>query len=467
LYAIDAQTGSQKWVFRTTGSVRSHPVVVKTSATDPGTIIFGSDDDTLYAIDTKGDPVWKYTDSRDDIASALVYSPEDGLVFFLGSDFMVQAVNVATGKRKWQMRLPASRLNISPVLHDQRLYIPAGTSIYAYRLRTGTPTVHSFMGPDKSVEADISTTPIVADDPGNVTSTNAGLFYFGDHNGNFYCATFKGDRRWKTRLDARATSMPVLAGEVLYVGTEKGFVYGLNAKDGSILWSYRAEAPRDYQVQYSYHNVSAPLVADAGQLLVLGDDGSLTCFTADAIDANPPVISTPKPDRGTVLNGTPPLTMSVYVWDKGSGINPATVAVFVDNTQAELAPEPYYTRGSGIRWGVTYNPMKRTVEYTTKSGTAGERVSPLNNGPHTVRVQAADWKGNLSTMEWRFMVDNSLPIRKTRAPATTPNRPAGTPGYGGYGAQPGVPGAFPGAPGGYNPQQPRAPRGRGPAGRRR
>jgi outer membrane protein assembly factor BamB len=472
LYAIDAETGSQKWVFRTLGFIRSHPLVVKTTPADPGTIIFGSDDDILYAIDTAGNLKWKYTGSRDDIASALAYNPEEGLVYFIASDLQIHAVSAASGKRKWLDRTPISPLNVSPVLFDGKLYIPAGSSVYRFSLKNGQRSIIAFTGANE-LEAEVSTSPIITPDAVGPGGNNSGLLYFGDKAGNFYCATFKGEQRWKQHLDATAQAMPVLAGNVLYVGTTKGFVYALNAADGAILWSYREEAPRDYQVQFGYHNISAPLVADNGQLLVLGDDGTLTCFTSDAIDASGPVISTPKPDRGMVTNGTPPLTVSAYLWDEGSGINPATVAVYLDNAPMEANPDPYYKRGSGVRTGMVYDPQKRYVEYTTTPGKTGERVSPLANGRHTVRVQASDWKGNLSTLEWTFAVDNTLPVRKR--PTTTTNRPGqpGRPGYGNSGGAPGSAGAYPGgysggpagAPGGTT--RPGGTPGRGPAGRRR
>jgi outer membrane protein assembly factor BamB len=463
LYALDAETGSQKWIFRTTGSLRSHPVVVKSSPNDPGMVIFGSDDDNLYAISTTGDQVlWKYSDARGDIASALAYSAEDGLVYFIGSDLMLHAVNVATGKRKWATRVPVAQLNVSPVIYEDRIFMPAGTAVHTYRRRTGTSTVISFRGANE-VETDISTTPIVTADPASPGNVNAGLLYFGDRNGNFYCGTFKGERRWKVRLDGRAIAMPVLTDDVLYVGTERAFVYALSAKDGSILWAYRSEAPRDYQAQFGHHDISAPLIVDNNRLLVLGDDGTLTCFTSDAIDANPPFIATPRPDRGTLMNGTPPLAASALIWDEGSGINPATVSVYLDGNQVQPAADPYWKRGGGISPGVTYDPLKRKVEMLTMPGRTGERVEPLENGRHTVRVQAADWAGNVASMEWSFTVDNSIPIR--RRPTTTPTNRPGVGGYG-YGASPGAPGAFPGA----RPVPQTRPgvgtRGRAPAGRR-
>src|SRR5205823_873203 len=147
-----------------------------------------------------------------------------------------------------------------------------------------------------------------------------------------------------------------------------------------------------YMVRYSYHNISAPLVADHGQLLVLGDDGTLNCFTADAVDASAPMMATPRPDRTPAINGTPPLTLSAYLWDEGSGINPATVALYMDGQALEASPDPYYVHGSRTKAGMIYDPMKRMVEYSTPATKTGERAEPLRDGRHTVKVEATDWK---------------------------------------------------------------------------
>jgi hypothetical protein len=238
----------------------------------------------------------------------------------------------------------------------------------------------------------------------------------------------------------------VLAGNTLYVGTNKGFIYGLNAQTGDITWFYRAEAPRDYQVRYASHNISAPLIVDQGRLLVLGDDGTLNAFSADAMDVTPPVITAPKPDRGSVQNGTPPLTMTAYLWDEGSGINSATLAVTLDGQALEMSEEPYDKKTASTKIGVVYDPVKRKVEYNTAPTVAGQKATPLANGHHTVKIEVADWRGNIGTLEWTFQVDNTLPVRPRRPPQD-PNA-VGAPG------NPGRPGAPTlGAPGNRQPRQ--------------
>ena len=49
-----------------------------------------------------------------------------------------------------------------------------------------------------------------------------------------------GMRAWKSDLEGPVNSGGVLAGNTLYVGTMKKFVYGLDPEDGAITW--KAEA---------------------------------------------------------------------------------------------------------------------------------------------------------------------------------------------------------------------------------
>jgi hypothetical protein len=133
----------------------------------------------------------------------------------------------------------------------------------------------------------------------------------------------------------------------------------------------------------------------------------------------------------------------------------------MDGKQMEVSEEPYYRKGSGPRVGVIYDPLQRRVEYTSAAGRTGERVQPLADGRHTIKIQAADWKGNMSELEWTFLVDNTLPRRvRTTTPPGQLQQPGNSGSY-----NSGGPSGFPGA-GGVNPQQ-RVPRGgRGPVGRR-
>ena len=183
---------------------------------------------------------------------------------------------------------------------------------------------------------------------------------------------------------------------------------------------------------------------------MLADDGTLNAFGPDGIDVAGPVITQPRPARGTALNGLPPLSYSASLWDVGSGINPATVKLTLDGQALEKSKRPYNEPRAATS-GVVYDPVQRKVVYNTPRTGTGQRAEALRDGRHTLRVEAVDWKGNTNALEWTFVVDNTLPVRRPAQPGT-PGAP-GTPGYGpgGYGSA-GPPGYGPpgyGNPGGY------------------
>jgi len=269
--------------------------------------------------------------------------------------------------------------------------------------------------------------------------------YFGDRSGNFYCyqrtrLTWKPV--WKQKLDGAVTAMPVLAGGLVFVGANKGFVYALNALDGGEQWRYHLEAPLDLRTKYKYFNINAPLVVSDNHLLVLSDDGTLNAFGPEGVDVAGPVITQPRPSRGTMLNGLPPLNFSAYLWDEGTGVNPGSVKLYLDGQELQQSKVKYNER-RGLKSGVVYDPVQRKLEFNSTQSAVGQKADALPNGRHTLRVDATDWKGNANSMEWSFVVDNTLPVRPR--------------------VQPGQPGA-PGAPGGYGPggsRQPGAPGGYG------
>ena len=428
--------------------MRSHPLVLDTP--EEHTLYFGSDDDYFYAIDAyTAELRWKFH-ATGDIRSAATFAPDSyELIYFCSSDGHLYALNRVTGKLKWSARTTAASGDNSPVAFQNRLFLAAGSQIFSFRDRTGA--VESLIPTNMAPEGDITCTPVFADNPnGDVTSP---VVYFGDRAGNFYCyaqSRLIWKRVWKQKLDAAITAMPVMAGSMVFVGANKGFVHALSALDGGLQWQYHLEAPLDLRRSYKYFNVNAPLVVSGQRLLVLADDGTLNAFGPDGIDVAGPVITQPRPARGTALNGLPPLSFSASLWDVGSGINPATVKLTLDGQALEKSKRPYNEQRAATS-GVVYDPVQRKLVYNTPRTDTGQRAEALRDGRHTLRVEAMDWKGNTSALEWTFVVDNTLPVRRPAQPGT-PGAP-GTPGYGpgGYGSS-GTPGYGPpgyGNPGGY------------------
>lgn len=117
LYAIDANSGRQKWHFATQDVVRSTPAVAE------GVVLFGSRDHNVYALDAKtGALKWKYDTLREVVSNALVV---DGTAYIGSRDSNLFAFDLFTGKIKWKFFYWTSFVESSARIRDGILYIGA------------------------------------------------------------------------------------------------------------------------------------------------------------------------------------------------------------------------------------------------------------------------------------------------------------------------------------------------------
>ncbi len=441
LNCYSLEDGAPLWSFTTGQTIRSSPTLVGDA------LYFGSDDDFVYCLDARtGNPRWKSNDrgkdmrlSDDAMGSPTVYS---GILYINSSDFKMWAFSADTGKFLWNQRLSAPSLDISPVAFNGRIYLAAGSTMYQFRLRGGAYRAFPLQ---QWVENDISTTPIITDQ----------AWYVGDRNGYFQAFTPTGrpvtlpsGERWRVKLDGRPTGSPVMTADTIYVSTDKGFIYGIDTAKGKLSWSYRTEAPKGIDQPMNYYPIRAPMAVSDSRLYIVGDDGTLTCMTTDAGDEEGPVITTPRPTRGAVMNGSPPLSIAAYIWDEGTGVNEGTLELSLDGVPVDQFIEDPKIPAPLEKPGWTYDPVKRRLTYRTPRPKPGQKEVPLSDGRHKVSVQVADWKGNFSALEWSFVVDNNIP---RGAVATKPKTTgSGGPGGGGYPGEPGMMGGF-GGPGGGGP----------------
>lgn len=435
--AYSVTDGLPAWSFRTGATIRSSPTLVGDH------LFFGSDDDFVYCVDARtGNLRWKSNDrgksfplSDDAVGSPTYYN---GVVYINSADLKMWAIQADTGRVMWLQRLIAPSVDISPVASNGRIYLAAGSSIYQFRLRGGNYRSYSLQ---QWVTNDITTTPIITEK----------YWYIGDRDGYFHAFTNTGrpvlkqdGTPWKLKLEGRPQGTPILTPDSIYVTTDKGFVYAIDIVTGTVTWLYRTEAPKGITPLYAYYPIRAPLAISKGRVFVVGDDGTLTCLAADAPDDEGPMITVPRPSRGAVMNGAPPIVLAAYMWDEGSGINPDTVEVLLNGKPIEPDPKPYNERPTEPRTGWTYDPVKRLVRFATPKGEKDQPEQALLNGRQKVQIQAADWKGNFSSLEWTFVVDNSLPRQAVLAKPKTQNGQPGGPG--GYpGGEMGAGGGYPGA----------------------
>ena len=119
LYAIDTDSGQQRWRFKTGGKIRSTPIVAQNR------VHFGSWDGHVYALDAgTGSQLWRF-----DTGSIIQGSPAmaGGNVIIGSRSARIFALDAATGSVAWTyVFTDGSLVESSPVLDGSTLYI--GTS---------------------------------------------------------------------------------------------------------------------------------------------------------------------------------------------------------------------------------------------------------------------------------------------------------------------------------------------------
>ena len=150
---------TQDWEFTgfqvSPGGTWSSPAYGTDSAGTP-LLVFGSkdDDDSVYALNAStGALVWRYrtnTAEYHDVGSAPVISPPgrngfaDGVVYAVGKDKSVYAINLTTGTLIWKYALAAGTHGdvAGAALVNNRIYLGSDTGVYALDAVTGALVWH-------------------------------------------------------------------------------------------------------------------------------------------------------------------------------------------------------------------------------------------------------------------------------------------------------------------------------------
>jgi len=126
LYALDADSGSLKWKFKTNGIIHTSPALYNS------TVYITSWDTYLYAIDaTSGKEKWKFKTNNDSVyhlLEGIQASPtvKDSIVYFGARDSYFYAVNANNGMLLWKFANDNSWVLTTAAIKDSTVYF--GTS---------------------------------------------------------------------------------------------------------------------------------------------------------------------------------------------------------------------------------------------------------------------------------------------------------------------------------------------------
>jgi outer membrane protein assembly factor BamB len=272
LYALDPRTGEERWRFAAGRAITSSPAVAQ------GLVFVGSRDNTVYAVSAAtGAQRWKLTTGADlplawgfETGDIYTSSPafSQGLIVFGSGDGQVYAAEAGTGTVRWRFQT-GGRVRSSPAVVEGRVYVGSMDGrLYALELASGRriwqfdTEGHSLRSGDFGFDRrTIQSSPAVAD----------GRVFVGSRDGFLYgLDAASGRLLW--RVDHRMSwvnTSPAVAGGLVFAGSsDERFVQAVDVKTGKERWHFPTERPV----------WSSPAVA--GQLIYFGD-GSGTVYAVD------------------------------------------------------------------------------------------------------------------------------------------------------------------------------------------
>jgi len=246
LNALNASDGKKLWAFKTNGEIKSSPVVVGDR------VLIGSYDEQLYCLSARnGSLLWKVK------TNGPVHSTPgiaDGVAFIAGCDELFRAIRVADGKEVFNVSSGAYT-GASPALRDGvAFYGTFDNEVLSVNLAQ-KQIAWRYEHPERHFPFYSSAA---------VTNDRVVL---GGRDKMVHGLSLAGKGLWTFATRARVESSPAIAGGRVFVGSNDGRFYVLNAANGAKLWEYDAGAPLS----------ASPAIAN-GRIVIGSQDGRLYCF---------------------------------------------------------------------------------------------------------------------------------------------------------------------------------------------
>ena len=245
LYAYDAFTGSQRWVFQASGAVGNSVVMGKR-------LYVSSNSGAVYALDARnGAVLWQA--SLHNFSSPFSVAVAHGMVFIGSDDTNLYAFDARTGAEVWHAPT-GDQVFSSATVGGGLVYVGAHSgAVDTFDARTGALVWSTPVG------FGVDMTPVLAN----------GLVYATDSANMLYALdAATGALRWSYPMADGVRPEASAANGVLYVASGSNDALALDATTGELLWSFGAQGPV----------FKEPVVVN-GVLYVGSDDGNLYAFS--------------------------------------------------------------------------------------------------------------------------------------------------------------------------------------------
>ncbi len=245
------QEGAVNWNYQITGWSESSPLI----AAD-GTIIFGSRDHYVYALNNDGSLKWKYQ-TGSDVRSSPAMDPY-GLIYIGSHDTNLYCFN-SDGEIQWTFPSSGPIFSSPCIDLDNRIYF--GTmdgKIYCID-QGGQEVWHYDTGGSHISSGGLD--------------ENLGVLYMGCDDHYFYALNLNGTLKWKYPVTGNIRTSPAIDAEGYIYIRDRGPGWTLSCldPDGNLVWNKNTES------EYLYEISASPSISNDGSLYI-GCSGWAYCF---------------------------------------------------------------------------------------------------------------------------------------------------------------------------------------------
>ena len=255
VYAIDIQNGTARWQFPREASNVATQFYAEPTLTDD-LVVVSSFNQVAFALDQQGAIQWDFDGEpvRTTTAPAATSSAH-GFTYLVSGETLF-ALNLENGVEVWQFTADNSLWG-PPSSNEDLLFLPSmDHSLYALDPATGTVVWQ------KEFEGALASMP----------TQEAGTLYVGSLSNNVYAVdAATGSLRWKVPTNGWVWSSPTIQGDRLYFGDLSGTVYAAEAETGRGIWT----ANLDSAIR------GATAVSEDGAVFVNSEDGFVYSIDAD------------------------------------------------------------------------------------------------------------------------------------------------------------------------------------------
>jgi outer membrane protein assembly factor BamB len=219
LYAISLADGSEVWQTDVDGKIFGSVAV-------DSSYVYAADNTGVFgAYDvSSGTQTWTY--AKNNMKSDVI--EKEGIAYVVNEYLKVGsllAIDTSTQAPKWVFTAKSQILG-NPLVTDDAVYVPT-TENTLYKLNKDYGVAVWTFKTGKSIR----TTPII---------DTEGILYFGSNDGYFYAVNSKdGKLVWKYPVNAVMTGAGAVDDSNVYFGAQNNNVYALEKKTGTLVWEFK------------------------------------------------------------------------------------------------------------------------------------------------------------------------------------------------------------------------------------